>query len=345
MTTPLIQHGQPRYGRFKSAPSAINIEDFKLQTPFERSISGLSASLKRQLGFKSFQFISINNQDVMIGLAIVDLGWVGNGFFYIYDKNDLKSASIQEISLLQPFAYQTHVGLPASQTQSSFQKGQFRIDIQSRNNKRVVKVTHAKQNLLEAVIETSETEPLALCSPTGATGWTYTQKQTAQIVHGQYLHHGQQFEISPAHGFLAATDDSCGFMNHKTSWHWLSVSATLKSGQRVGVNFAMGVNQTFGSENALWIDHQIFEIPPVMFERVKPTGLNDEPSWRIYSADSAIDLTVQTGWCRQESLNLGLVASHFNQWVAHVYGQINTDQHSVIFDGEMGLLEKHFAKW
>ncbi len=345
MTTPLIQNGQPRYGRFQSAPSIINVEDFKLRSPFERSISGLRASLKRQLGFKSFQFISINNQEVMIGLAIVDLGWVGNGFFYICDKNDSKQSQVQEISFLQPFAAQTKVGLPASLSQSSFQKGQFKIEIKLANQQRVVKVTQAKQSLLEAVIETAAAEPLALCSPTGATGWTYTQKQTAQTVRGHYLHHGVQVEISPEQGFLAASDDSCGFMSHKTAWHWLSLSATLVSGQCVGLNFAMGVNQSFGSENALWVDHQIFEIPPVMFEHLGSDSVGSESTWRVYSADSSVSLTVKTGWCRQESLNLGVVASHFNQWVSEITGEIVCGTQVLVFNGEVGLLEKHFAKW
>ncbi len=342
MDTPLIVNGQPRYGRFKATPSVINVDDFRLMSPFNQPLTGFKAKLKRKFGFKSFQFIGINNQDVMIGLAVVDLGWVGNGFFYIYDK---KTNTVQEFSELQPLARNTTIENPADQAHCVFQKGNFRIEIKRADQKRVVKVTKAKECLLEATVDVSQVEPLALCNPTGATGWTYTQKQTAEEVRGYYLLQGQRVEISPEDGYLAATDDSCGYLNYRTSWHWLSVSATVASGQRVGLNFAMGVNQGFGTENALWVNGKIFEIPPIMFELVEEDKVNNSSTWHVYSADQSVDLTVKTGWCRQESLNLALVASHFNQWVSSVSGMITCDSQSIVLDGEMGLLEKHFAKW
>jgi hypothetical protein len=342
MVTPLIMNGQPRYGRFKSTPSIINVDDFELLSPFNKPLTGLQARLTRKLGFKSFQFIGINNQDVMIGLAIVDLGWVGNGFFYIYDK---RTNTVQEISALQPLAHHTNIENPADQAQCVFQKGSFKIEINRADQKRVVKVSQSKTCLLEATVDVSQVEPLVLCNPTGATGWTYTQKQTAEDVQGYYLHEGQRVEISSKDGYLAATDDSCGFLSYRTSWHWLSVSALIASGKRVGLNFAMGVNQGFGTENALWVDGQIFEMPPVMFRLLEEDRVNNRSTWQVYSADHSVDLTVETGWCRQESLNLGVVASHFNQWVSTVYGRVKCDSHTIELTGELGLLEKHFAKW
>jgi hypothetical protein len=342
MTTPLIVNGQPRYGRFKATPSVINVNDFKLLSPFNQPLTGLKAALKRKFGFKSFQFMSINNQEMMIGLAVVDLGWVGNGFFYIYDK---KTNTAQEFSALQPLAQHTTIENPADQAHCVFQKGDFKIEITRADQKRIVNVTKAKQCLLDVTVELSQVEPLALCNPTGATGWTYTQKQTAEEVHGYYLDHGRRIEITPEAGFLAATDDSCGYLSYRTSWHWLSVSATLACGQRVGLNFAMGVNQGFGTENALWIDGKILEIPPVMFELVEENKSESSSTWRVYSADQSVDLTVKTGWCRQESLNLGFVSSLFNQWVSSVYGEFTSEGQTIMLNGVMGFLEKHFAKW
>lgn len=342
MTTPLIKNGQPRYGRFKTPPSVINVNDFKLLSPFNQPITGFRQVLKRKFGFKSFQFVSVNNQEVMIGLAVVDLGWVSNGFFYIHHQ---KNNFTFEISELQPLGRHTTLENPADCANAIFHKNDFRIEINRMAGTRKIKVTKANQVLLEVVLDVSQVEPLALCNPTGATGWTYTQKQTAEDVRGYYLDQGQRVEISPETGFLAATDDSCGYLSYRTSWHWLSVSAMLVNGQRVGLNFAMGVNQGFGTENALWIDGKIFEVPPVMFERLDGDDHSKNATWRVYSADQSVDLIVKTGWCRQESLNLGLVASHFNQWVSEVVGTMTCAGHTVMFNGEVGLLEKHFAKW
>lgn len=342
MNNPLIVNKKPRYGRFKSTPSLFNVDDFEIVSPFDKPLSRVREFFEREIGFKSFQFISINNQDVMIGIAVVDLGWVGNGFFYIFDK---KANSVQEISVLQPFAYKTKIDNPADHTHCIFQKGDFKIEIYRENQKRTVKVTKSSQCLLDATIDLSQVEQLALCNPVGATGWSYTQKQTTGEVRGHYLNQGRRVEILPQNGYLAATDDSCGFWSYRTSWHWLSVSAIIPTGQRVGLNFSMGINQGIGNENALWIDGNIFEIPPIMFTLVEEDTAKKSSTWHVYSADNSVDLMVKTGWCRQESRNLGLVASHFNQWVSTVYGTVNCNSQSVVLNGEMGLLEKHFSKW
>ncbi len=117
--TPLIVNGRPRYGRLSHAPSVINLDDFAYFSPFDKPLSAPVVALKRRFGFKSFQFISINNSDVMMGVAIVDLGWVGNGFFYIYDK---RKQTVVEFSYLQPLARRTQIELPSASANSFFFK-------------------------------------------------------------------------------------------------------------------------------------------------------------------------------------------------------------------------------
>jgi len=331
----LITNGRPHYGRLSDIPE-LNWQDFQMTTPFERPISGVAARLKAQFGYKAFQFVSINNAEVMLGLAVVDLGWVGHGFFYCYDHTQNEA---KEISHLQLAGFQTTV----TAEKSTFKKSDFQIELWRTDHILNVKVTQGEQVLLAAEIEQGEVDPLLLCSPTGATGWTYTRKQTTQTVTGRYFAHDEWHDITPEVGFLAGTDDSCGFLSHQTSWHWLSISTTLSSGVRLGLNLAMGVNQGFGTENALWIDGHMIEIAPVMFDRLPED--DDVIRWRIYTADGRLDLLATVGWSHQESKNFGLVASHFNQWVALIDGVIQCEGQSHVLQGVMGLLEKHYARW
>lgn len=332
----LIEHGQPRYGRLASAPSDINLADFDYVSPYGRP----KFDWQKRLAFKQFQFISLNNAEWMIGVAVVDLGWVGNGFFYAHHR---PTGQTIEHRYLQPMARQTHLDRNPNQGQSRFQKGSFSIQIDKNSSGRQVTVQHAGQVLLAAWIDQTTAQAVNVCTPTGINGWTYTQKNTTLTAQGRLCVAGQAVAIVPQ-TWQAATDDTCGILRPDTAWHWLSLSAILPDGTRLGLNLSNGVNETFVSENTLWINGQPSELPAVLFV---PKG---EQQWHIYSADGAIDLAVETGWCLQESINAGVVGSHFRQWVSVVRGKVTLargEQPRQLWtiDEQMGLLEKHFARW
>lgn len=326
----LFEHGKPRYGRFNAVPQCIDIHDFHYISPFKRPITGIKKSLR----FKSFQFISLNNSQYMVGLAIVDLGWIGHGFFYCYDS---QTGKVLEQSFLQPFGQHTHVCNHAIGT-SSFKKSRFLIEIKKAATERLVKVRQGKHVLLDASIAMDTTEPLVLCSPTGASGWTYTHKQTALAVTGNLYFNQQAIDLK-SHQFVAALDDTCGILRPETAWHWLSLSGIDRTGQRLGLNLVSGVNETFVSENSLWLNGKIVELPAVLFEQ------QAKDQWRIYSADGGIELIVHTSWRRHEAKNFVVVASQFNQWVSSISGSISCQGMTVEIDAQMGLLEQHYARW
>ncbi|XID74270.1 DUF2804 domain-containing protein [Alkanindiges sp. WGS2144] len=326
----LFERGKPQYGRFKQAPQCIDIQQFNYQTPFKRSITGLT----KNLHFKQFQFISLNNERYMIGLAVVDLGWVGHGFFYCHDQH---SGQVREFSYLQAFAKNTHVCSHQIGT-TFFKKGRFLIQIKKEWGIRRVLVQQGQKELLNATISTNGVEPLALCTPTGVSGWTFTQKQATLAAQGSVCFKRQSIDLGEQR-FMAAIDETCGMLRPETAWHWLSLSGVDQQGQRLGINLATGVNETFSTENSLWLDGKISELPPVLFEQIAPD------QWRIFSADGRVDLQVKTAWRRHESKNFIVVASQFSQWVSFISGRIQYNDSWIEISPQMGLLEQHYAKW
>ncbi len=326
----LFEQGRPQYGRFERTPQCIDIKNFNYATPFKKTITGF----RKQLHYKQFQFMSFNNSHYMIGLAIVDLGWVGHGFFYCYD---LKKQKVAERSYLQAFAKDTHVCSHCVGT-SYFKKGNFLIQIDKQLNGRQVLVQRGSQVLLKAWVDQETVEPLALCTPTGVSGWTYTHKQTTLPVRGNVLINKQPVDLKDQQ-FMAAIDDTCGMLRPETAWHWLSLSGVDTTGKRLGLNLATGVNETFSTENSIWQDGKISELPAVLFERTA------KDQWRIFSASGDIDLNVSTTWRRHEAKNFIVVASQFSQWVSLVSGKIKINGEWVEIPAQVALLEQHYARW
>lgn len=326
----LFEQGRPRYGRFDSAPQRIDIKDFMYTSAFGRQINGV----EKKLRYKQFQFISINNQDVMISLAVADLAWVGYAFFYWYDKTTNSHA---EFSFLQPLAYNTVLN-NHQKGETFFNKNDFVIHIRRLASKRKILVKKGKQVLLDAVLDLKNQQPLALCTPTGATGWTFTQKMTTLPVRGHAVVNGQSINLEQGN-FKAGIDDTCGMLRPETAWHWLSLSGTSADGRELGLNLATGVNETGATENSLWLNGILYELPAMTFERVS------EQEWKITDAAKTVYLIAKTGWCRQEAKNFWIVASQFNQWISNITGSVNIGGELIQIESQLGLVEQHYAKW
>lgn len=323
--------GQPYYGRFDTPPNSINIHKYQYRTPYGTVLTGW----RKQLKYKKFKFCSIHHEHYSIGVAIADIGWAGHAFIYIYDhQND----EVLDWSATNLFSRQTVVDEQPLYSQSFFAKSPFQIDMQHANGVRYIHITQHGEIKLSARIFCASTDLLSLCSPTGINGWTYTQKLNTLTCEGFFINKKTEI-IQFNDKTLAALDDTCGFLRPETAWFWLSSGFWDQQNNRIGLNLASGVNESFGNENCLWINGILYPLSDVIFERINVA------EWNIFSLDKKLNLTIKTGWRCYENLNLRLVGSQFSQWQAQISGTIQQQDQKIDFQQEWGLLEQHYAKW
>ena len=328
----LIQsNGQPRYGRFLELPTSIDVSKYDYKTPYGKSLIGWRKHLK----YKKFKFCSIQHEHYSLGVAVVDIGWAGHGFFYIYDHT---SDEVLEWNAITPFARNTKVDEQPLFNHSHFSNNPYQIEMQHANGARYITVTKHGEILLSARTFCAGTTPLSLCSPNGINGWTYTQKLTTLGCEGFFINKkGQTIQFNDR--TFTALDDTCGFLRPETAWFWLSCSFWDDQNNRIGINLASGVNESFGNENSLWINGRLYALSDVLFQQIS------DAQWSIQSLDKTLNLIVDTGWRRFENLNLRLVGSQFSQWQAKISGTILQDGQEVVLNNEYGLIEQHYAKW
>ena len=323
--------GQPRFGHFSSPVTDLALANFQYQTVMDKPASALA----RYFHYKQFQFVSLCHPDWQVGIAIADIRYVTNAFCYFYDR---KSGKLDEISLLKPFS----LGVTMSGSPISGRAGI--------NGKQQIAITpdgvdwHLTLNgpLLTGKLTLAagdNAEPLALCTPTGYNGWTYTQKHNALAVNGELSYRNQPLDLTEA---LGGYDFSAGYMRRETSWRWASISAILPQG-KFGLNLANGVNETGHNENCLWLNGQKQLLAAVTVELNKQ---QPEAPWRFTTADGALTLSFQPQQVRQERLNLGVLASNFRQYCGHYSGKITLQTGEILELNQVpGLAEDHFARW
>ncbi|GAA4903459.1 DUF2804 domain-containing protein [Ferrimonas pelagia] len=330
--------GQPRTGHFDGSVRCLGLDDFRYFDAMDRPAS----TWARRFHFKQFQFISLTSPEWIIGVAIANIGYVISAFCYRYQ---LKTGEIKETSWLKPF------GVGCESTPSPYDG---RASITGGSGQLLFNIVEGQwQFTLDALgiqadlaLQSSPLSlPLAVCTPTGYNGWTYTQKHNALALSGSLSIDGAK---QPVASMLAGYDFSAGYMRRETSWRWASINAQLPDGARLGLNLAAGVNETGTTENALWIDGERYLLGPVhfRFERHRPGGAASGRVWRIVSDDGRVDLHFTPKDKRAEKRNLLLLKSNFRQYIGHFNGTLMDGQgRKHRLDRVLGLTEDHYAKW
>ncbi|GAB6094246.1 DUF2804 domain-containing protein [Desulfatiferula olefinivorans] len=321
--------GRIEFGIIDQPVHSVNYRDYHLETPMGRTVRGMF----KTLGFNQFNFIGIMGPEFIAGLAVVDIRYVGNGFFYVYHR---KTGEIIESKALAP-SFCASVGLNPSRPSAKFSFSGLQIEI---NGSRIKAI--GKDLSLNAELNLSRTAPLRICTRAGYRGWVYTEKTTPIPLSGTLECRGERFDLS-APGTMALLDWSAGFMRRKTFWNWAASAAVLPDGRRFGLNLAAGVNETGFTENAFWLDGIMTKVDTVNFI-FNPDDL--AAPWTIRSSDKKVDLTFHPENKREEKTNAFVLASRFTQMMGRFQGTFTTDAGETLDVCDLpGFTEDHYAKW
>jgi hypothetical protein len=324
------QYGRIDFGVIDEPVDVVNYLDFPLETPSGRRRPGFL----RKMLFKQFSFVGVNCPEIMIGVAVVDLKYAANAFFYVFDKaagslSETKRTTWPLASSISP--------CPDKGQAALFQSSGLYVNIKW--DRVLVRCREAE---LDAALNRDETSPLRICTRTGYNGWTYTQKTAPITVSGTLSRNGKSVRLSPGDS-MAITDWSAGYFRRKTFWNWAAAAAVLPDGRRFGMNFSCGVNETEATENVFWIDGRRVKIDNVKFRR-NPRKWDDE--WQLSSADGRVALSFSPVSFRREHLNALLVASRFTQFLGFFSGRLSDpDTGDIRLEKCPGWAEDHFAKW
>ncbi|MFB9217003.1 DUF2804 domain-containing protein [Vibrio sinaloensis] len=322
--------GRPLIGQFDGIPKQLGVDKFDYRTNMDRQASKLS----KHFHYKQFQFVSLFVGRYVIGVAIADIRYLGSSFCYVYDvDND----ELLEQNWLRPLGFDKSMTCSPFQGSTCIAGKQVQFHIYDGIWQLEIRTSQINANLYLQPNEDSQ--PIAMCTPTGYSGWTYTQKHNALKVEGVLSIQGQPIDISEA---LAGYDFSAGYMRRETSWRWASISSNV-SGCTLGLNLAAGVNETGSSENVIWVDGQRHLLGPVHFQFQRCERLEQ---WKIFSESGQVDLQFQPINQRSEKLNFWWLKSNFRQFIGHFSGTIiDNSGVSHTLDRVLGLTEDHFTRW
>ncbi|KRG34272.1 MULTISPECIES: DUF2804 domain-containing protein [unclassified Psychrobacter] len=356
----LIKNGQPIFGVFAHVKN-INYLDYHSHLISQKALP----NWRKELKANQFCFIQIIQPPYRVCLALATIKLATSAFVYVYN-DEIEQLEVCEA--LQPLMHQTQLEGDCYQGQMAFTHSNLTLTLDFTPSQIEVALD-SKHITLDATLQ-RQSAPLAVCTPTGRRGWTFTQKEPLSVIsghllikaHSKFNTDAQAKQINFSKTTIANLDWTLGYMRHKTNWFWTCINSYLPDGRHFALNLAMGVNETGVSENACWLDGQIYYLPPVMFVRDGlnlPANEQDDNAktidntrqpWRIYHQNLGwsnvdIDLTFTPITVYKKTDNFGVLASIFEQWLGFYSGEIRLKDDVIKIDKIMGLAEDHFAKW
>ncbi len=319
--------GQVVYGWWRDAVADLGLSALRIPDP----MGGFKADWHRFLRLKRWEFWSLDLGDLLVGLALIDLGYARSFFAYVAQPGLQKLRSVQVKApgrKAMGMRLEWPQGCLTGETMLQLRRGFVRVDAEDQFFNLSFDIPELA---VQANLRLKRVEPLSLCVPAGANGWTYTCKEVAMQITGTCHVSGRPRNLARA---LASVDRSLGLMRRETAWQWCSLMG-WHADQPYGLNVAMGVNESGQTENAFWLDGTLHKFGSISFHPV-------EHGCKVKG--DHVDLDFKGMSRHKEHLNLGLLASRFTQWQGRYQGVIGWDGQRYAIDAQ-GLWEDHFVRW
>lgn len=330
MNTLVQADGTIRFGFFDQPVDLINHLDYNLKTNLGRKVPNI---IKRII-FNQFVFIGVMGPEYIVGLAVVNLKFLSNGFFYVYDR---QRRTLVETSRLSPPGSGTFIDPRPDRVRAGYRQSGFSVNLEDgRVNART------KRMELRGRLDLESARPIRICTRAGYRGWVYKQSTTPVSFDGQLTVNGKSHDLKTP-DYQALVDWTAGYMRRHTYWNWTASASRLPDGRVLGLNLSCGVNETSFTESYFLIDNQMTKVDSVYFEF---SETNPNRPWRITSFDGKVELMFKAEEKRGENVNALMVKSKFNQFMGALDGRLITDQGETIHLSHCpAWAEDHYAKW
>src|SRR4051812_11759881 len=178
-------------------------------------------------------------------------------------------------------------------------------------------------------LEVDEDGGVETVHPSGHSGYVWTRKQAGVPVRGSIEVDGRRLELDA----LGVVDETAGYHQRRTTWHWCAGAGRLADGRVVGWNLVTGVNDApSGSERAVWVDGEPSEPAPVEIA-------TDLSSVRFEGGE---ELRFESWGERAERTNLLLLRSSYRQPFGDFSGTLPGGLE--LAEGR-GVMEWHDVRW
>lgn len=312
-------------------PPFLDLRTATLPATFAGALQGYRHHTDHGAGWrfvhhKRWYYVGASTADVYVGAAIVDLGYAGKGFVYVFDR--AAKRFVAHASILVPagpwlrLAHQDD-----GRGSASLHAPRVALALSRTVDGHVTFSAHTKDLRLRLFLSATEAQAFASATALAGGGTNLTEKTLAMQTSGEIHAGGKTYPLNGAGG----VDFTDGLLPRHTTWRW----AFFNQG-RVGLNLVQDWNGA--AECVLSAHGQLEHLGEAVidFDRDAP-----EKPWHVSTRCGRIDLRFEPLAVHRESQDLKLVRSRFIQPVGIFSGRAG--DHTIA--GALGVCEDQDVLW
>jgi hypothetical protein len=282
---------------------------------------------RRSGGWKRWHYVSVAGPEVVLAVAVIDLGWAASAFAYVFDRRQGRLvADTSAIGL--PYRSAHVAGEPAADATTTFRAPGVRIRLARVGMSWQLTTAMGGLSIDAALDEMPGPQTVCVVAPVPGGVADCTHKTTCLRLEGRASAGGSDYDLA---GHWGTIDHTSGLLARRTAWRWASAC-----GDGLALNLTEGF--TAPAENVVWIGGRVEPVGPVRF--AFDPG-NPVAPWNITGDRGDVDLEFTPEGRRQENRNLVLAVSRYVQPIGTFRGRIG----AAVVEGLVGVTEDHTARW
>ena len=311
----LVEDGVPHEGLYSGSIADPGFG--QLTAPYD------FRGLERRLIEKKWQYLFVAHEEIMLALAILDVGYLSTGICAVFDRGS-KRLLIDDSPILPPL-FATVGERPG---EASLRGPGIKASIERNGDRWAVRAEWAHCEVELTLDAAAAPPPVSAVAPIEGRGrFDFTQKNAMLKASGQVRTGNVSFDLRDC---PAGLDYTHGFFARETNWRW-----AFAAGPQVAFNFSDGFLQGAG-ENVVWLDGEPRPVGKITFELDAQAPLTP---WRLRG--EAVDLVFKPEGVRAKTTDLKLIMSRYIQPFGTFEGHILGAAVSSL----AGVTEDHSARW
>lgn len=325
--SPVAAGGGPAFGAYEGAWPEIDLSRW--------AGAGLAGAWRRLSRRKAWHYAFVGTDDVIVGLAVVDVGYAANGFVFVADR--AAGAVIADHGVLVAPRLTRTVGA-GTRDPAVLVRGATRLSIGGHGEGWRIEARVGDALALDAKL--GDGTPLTLVAPVRHGIVNTTIKHGALPATGTLTVGDRRFSLDGGRGGLDRTQ---GLLARETAWRWAFATGSDEKGAPVAFNLVEGFNDGDHTENAVWIDGRPEPLPRCrfVFDPARPEG-----RWSLASDDGRVDVAFEPAGAHREDRDLAIARSRFVQVAGAFTGLLTTTSGRVVYVSRLpGVTEDQAVRW
>lgn len=278
-------------------------------------------------------------RDLVVGAAVVDLGYAANAFAYVGALDGSPTRAWETVAL----PWQVAVDRRSARWRAGAQElsillpeggaaGHLRASLRAKGGPVDIDLA------LTAPFADAPVTCVAPARPNAVDRWNLTTKDNTLTATGFVQWGSERFEVR-APAIIDVTD---AYPPRHTVWRWASFAGTDAEGRRVGLNLCELHNDSERArENLLWVDGAPYALGPVRFEF--DASAPGSSRWTI--TGDGVELRFDPAGARFGHEDMVLIKSRFAQPYGRFSGTLRVGDVTSRIEGVAGVVEDHDALW